>query len=103
MTSTTETYNGWTNYATWRINLEILDDHLHHGGIDGETFTSAVALAAHLEEYVDEVLTGFGEITEGWALNYARAFVSDVDFREIAEHAIADNPDLLEAEEEEEI
>ena len=20
-----ETYNGWTNYATWRINLEIFD------------------------------------------------------------------------------
>ena len=20
-----EKYNGWTNYATWRINLEIID------------------------------------------------------------------------------
>jgi hypothetical protein len=20
-----ETYNGWTNYATWRVNLEIFD------------------------------------------------------------------------------
>ena len=20
-----DTYNGWTNYATWRINLEMLD------------------------------------------------------------------------------
>ena len=22
---TTEKYNGWTNYATWRVNLEIFD------------------------------------------------------------------------------
>ena len=22
------TYNGWTNYATWRINLELWDKHL---------------------------------------------------------------------------
>ena len=21
-----DTYNGWTNYATWRINLEIFSD-----------------------------------------------------------------------------
>ena len=20
-------YNGWTNYATWRVNLEIIDGH----------------------------------------------------------------------------
>lgn len=31
------TYNGWTNYATWRVNLEIFDgtsasDHIGTGG-----------------------------------------------------------------------
>jgi hypothetical protein len=25
MTMTNTDYNGWTNYATWRVNLEIFD------------------------------------------------------------------------------
>ena len=25
MTTNDTTYNGWTNYATWRVNLELLD------------------------------------------------------------------------------
>ena len=26
--STEKTYNGWTSYATWRVNLEICNDDL---------------------------------------------------------------------------
>ena len=25
MNTTDNTYNGWTNYATWRVNLELFD------------------------------------------------------------------------------
>ena len=28
---TKETYNGWTNYATWRVNLEMFDVVDHAG------------------------------------------------------------------------
>ena len=31
-------YNGWTNYATWRVNLEIFDGL--HSDIDGEKATA---------------------------------------------------------------
>ena len=32
---TDKTYNGWTNYATWRVNLEVFDggDWKDHFGL----------------------------------------------------------------------
>lgn len=92
-----ETYNGWSNYATWRVNLEIIDDYVasfdrHH------RFDSVSDFADHLKDYVDDVLTNFGESTDSLALDYARAFVSDVDWYEIAASQ-ADDSDIIRAEE----
>lgn len=91
--SSDKTYNGWSGgYATWRINMELCDDIIE--GLDGTTFDSLSDLAKYLEDEVDEILTQYGEITSGVTLDYARAFVSDVDFYEIAEHHAEDN-DLI--------
>jgi hypothetical protein len=80
-------HNGWTNYATWRVNLEMFD------GFDPrEYFTDADGsfdacdLADNLKAYADEMLTINGE--QGLAVDYARAFLDDVNWREIAEHMI---------------
>ena len=84
---TTE-YNGWTNYATWRVNLEIID------GIDARDMwprevrdDDAYSLSKQLEEYAEEVVSGYGQV-EGLAMDYARAFLSDVNWYEIAEHLL---------------
>lgn len=73
-------YNGWTNYATWRVNLEIFD------GIDpsemGWHKLDLYDLADALQEYAAEVVT-MG--ASGLALDYAVAFMADVNFREIAD------------------
>ena len=53
-----EKYNGWTNYATWRVNLESVIDETTPDGI---------------------------------AKDYALAFVSDVNYYEIAENLIEAN------------
>ena len=29
-------YNGWTNYATWRVMLELFDTHTPEDGMDAE-------------------------------------------------------------------
>ena len=39
-------YNGWTNYATWRINLEIID------GIEIDT----IICAEYIKEYITDIL-----------------------------------------------
>ncbi len=93
-------YNGWTNYETWRVNLEICDDYMQSLAQDGMTFTDVNTLAEYLKDYVDEVLTNFGQVEDGIALDYARSFVSDVDWYEIAEHGV--EAGLIESEEDEE-
>ena len=72
-----EKYNGWTNYATWRINLEIID------GIEFET----KMCAATIKEIIDDVVFSQYELGNGSHLieDYARAFVSEVNFYEIAQ------------------
>lgn len=77
---TDKTYNGWTNYATWRVNLEIFD------GVDPEdmgwTGLEPYDLAPILREYAEELI----EMTapEGLARDYALAFMDNVNYREIA-------------------
>jgi hypothetical protein len=66
------TYNGWTNYATWRVNLEMFDG--------SDQFWSADSA----REYVEEII--IDSTPEGVARDYALAFLSDVNWYEIAEH-----------------
>ena len=90
----TETYNGWTNYETWRIQLEVIDGMtLNDFGFDlHEVDTDEVAdierLADNVAELVNEVVTR--DVPEGLALDLALSFIDRVDFMEIAEHLIAD-------------
>ena len=82
-------HNGWTNYATWRVRLEIFD------GFDPSDYYSnfdandVSGLADCLSDYADQVLFECATV-EGLAADYARAFLSDVNWYEIAEHMIAD-------------
>ena len=68
-----EKCNGWTNYATWRINLEILSDM---------EFEDQVS-ADYLEDLVEELV--FIDVKDCLAADYARAFIAQVNFHEIAE------------------
>jgi hypothetical protein len=70
---TQNTYNGWTNYATWRIALEIFD-----GYEAGYKIT-----ADDCAELVEEVLFSSGS-GSNLSDSYARAFLSDVNYYEIA-------------------
>jgi hypothetical protein len=88
-------YNGWTNYATWRVNLEMFDG-LNPNEM-GWDITNARYLRATLKDYAEDYITETS--IEGLARDYALAFLSDVDWREIAEHMV---DDYCEEEEEEE-
>lgn len=70
-------YNGWANYATWRVNLEILGDI---------EFDEQVSVD-YLKEIVEDVVFSQYELGNGSHLveDYARAFISEVDFYIIAQ------------------
>ena len=80
-------HNGWTNYATWRVNLEMFDAMtVHDFSIDEATEVCDFALT--LKEWAMDCIedsSGFG-----WARDYAFAFLNDVNWREIAEHMLGD-------------
>ena len=71
-----DTHNGWTNYATWRVNLEVCD------GMDADAFHNMGA--GDVREYVEEIV--FMDATDGLAKDYARAFLSEVNWNEIRNH-----------------
>jgi len=81
-------HNGWTNYATWRVNLEIFDERDTDYFCDeiraGDTYT----LSKRLEEYAHAVISDFETHPEGLAMDYARAFLAEVNWYEIAEHML---------------
>lgn len=69
-------YNGWTNYATWRVNLELFDGYDNDG---------CLMDADDCKDLAEEFLFSpydMPELAEG----YARAFLADVNWYEIAEH-----------------
>ena len=66
-------YNGWSNYATWRVSLELIDDNEYLAGYSSE----------ELAEWVGEIID---VQSKGIARDYAHAFLNDVNWHEIAEH-----------------
>jgi hypothetical protein len=91
---TDKTYNGWTNYATWRVNLEIFD------GSDMDVLfdlTLPVEQLRHvLQDYVEGHIHESGGGNGNLAVDYALAFISDVNWYEIAEHMIEDYKEEIE-------
>lgn len=81
----TEKYNGWTNYETWRINLEIFNDWHQEEDSDEDIDEEDIAVkAASLKSQVEDLIQGSSE--KGIARSYAMAFISDVNWQEIARH-----------------
>lgn len=94
---TDKTYNGWTNYATWRVNLEVLDGLDPRELFDRDTCADTYYLSKALQDYVEEIIYSDGE---GLAVAYAIAFIDEVDFYSIAEHMQEDYDLCVEEEEE---
>ena len=73
------TCNGWTNYETWRINLEVFDG-FDTSVLPNDVYESSKYLQEYLESYIDE------STPDGLAKDYALAFLQNVNWYEIAEH-----------------
>jgi hypothetical protein len=67
-------FNGWSNYATWRINLEMFD---------GADFNFRVTPEFLIEEAHESLSQG---VDNPMTLSYALRFLDDVNWHEIANH-----------------
>ena len=77
-------YNGWKGngnrgsaYATWRVNLEIVED------LEIDRYDNPLSL----QEMVEEIVLGDIE-SDSLAASYALAFLDDVNYQEIYEHYV---------------
>lgn len=75
------TYNGYTNYETWKVNLEMIDG-LTPNDLCALDPSDTYLVAGALKNYCEETLESEGR---GLALSFALAFLDDVDWKQIAE------------------
>lgn len=83
-------YNGWANYATWRVQLEVFSDwvnyELSENKKDSEIVNLSIGeLAEHMKDYLEEMIES--DSGSELATSYALAFLSDVDWYELANSA----------------
>ena len=86
-------YNGWTNYETWRVNLEIFD------GVTLEDLNTVEVepyeVGQYLKDYAEEIVfldSHIGGKTPSSLMeDYARTFLQNVNWYEIASYMIRDD------------
>lgn len=93
---TDTTYNGWSNYATWRVNLEVFDGvepenfDLQEG--EAMTLVDIHELAEAMQNYAEEaIFSGFAydeRRPSSLIEDYARAFLQEVNWYELATHFV---------------
>jgi hypothetical protein len=71
-------YNGWSNYETWRVNLEF-------GFIDNPELYKEYS-GDDLKDYVEEILELDITDTKSITLSYALAFIDNVNWYEITRY-----------------
>ena len=72
--SNSNEYNGWTNYPTWRVQLEIFD------GMEIDEAMTCESVCDYAIQIIEDTST------LGLARDYALAFLSDVNWQEIADN-----------------
>ena len=73
-------YNGWANYATWRVMLEIFDGQSVED-FTGEKTIETYDLSLLLKDNAYVLVVGDAQ---GLMADYATEFLNDVDWYEIA-------------------
>ena len=77
-------YNGWTNWETWKVNLELLDG-LDSSDLSIEHYTQDEYYEAGevIREFVEEVICHEYE-AGGFVTGIVSGFLSDVNWSELA-------------------
>jgi hypothetical protein len=82
-----EKYNGWTNYETWKYNLELLDQDYFRVLFYDDQFTEVSDLANAIQNEADDLVD---LVRPDWARGWVAAAFSEVNWYELAEAIIED-------------
>ena len=94
------TYNGWTNYATWKVNLEIFEeidliyDYCEQHYQQCGQLPTVHHIREYLEQFIEEILDS--EINTDFLYSCAHSFLMQVNYYEIAK---THYEDIIEREE----
>ena len=96
----TQKYNGWTNYATWLVNLHFdnLDftDEVESGVFDDmDADDIGCHVAAWIQEHVDTILDEVADSRCCFVQDLINCTLNDVDWHDIAFHYIDDIQDAV--------
>jgi len=76
-------HNGYANYSTWRVKVDVFNDFdLDDWCLD---MLDSVELAGWMRDHVREIIEEAAQ--PGLARDYALAFLSDVNWQELAQTA----------------
>lgn len=87
------TYNGWVNFETWKVRLELFDgwDKRHLHSLTMSDDLDVYSVADQLEDYAQNRIEE--DCTECLALSFARDFLSAVNWYDIAKRMVEDIKD----------
>lgn len=96
----TQKYNGWTNYATWLVNLhfENLDftDEVESGCFDNMNKDDLLGyVASWIQEYVESYLEEVVDTNNCFVQDLINSTINDVDWHDIADHYVDDIVDAV--------
>lgn len=80
-------YNGWANYETWRVNLEIFDG-MTARDLTGSRAPTISELKDAAKDYAEQLIEDSSP--KGLARDYALAFLDAVEWWEIADKLAQD-------------
>jgi hypothetical protein len=75
------TYNGWANYATWRVNLELIDSDFYGESVND--YDDVSDFADYIQSSIESMVYDY---PDGFVKDYCEAFISNVEWYEIAQH-----------------
>ena len=85
-----EKYQGWTNYWTWKYNLELIDQEFWRLSVEAGEFSNMYQLSKAIQEDSEFLIQ---EVQPNWAADWINAAFSEVNWREIAIN-VAEGTDL---------
>jgi len=96
----TQKYNGWTNYATWLVNLHFdcmdFDDQVDEGHFDDmDADDIRCYVASYVQEFVEAYLVEVVDTYNCFLQDIINATIMDVDWHDIADHYVGDIQDAV--------